>query len=145
MRRFHIGGLMALVLYVALGLAALLTRVPTIFWASAVYSLTAAVMASSVLLALPRSGLDRMRRTGFAIFGWTYLLLAFGETATGYPLLTRFVISELHQYWRDITRDPILDLRPSLIIGHSVLAVLCGLVGAALGQSLAVRDEGRAA
>jgi hypothetical protein len=71
--RFTIGNLLVLVLFLAVGLAAL--RAASEGWDSAVFGLTLLVMLASVLLAVHRDGPRRAYWLGFALFGWTYLAL----------------------------------------------------------------------
>jgi hypothetical protein len=69
--RFTIAHLLGLVLFIAVGFAAL--REATALWDSAVFSVTLAVLSVSVLLALHRADRRRVYWLGFALFGWIYL------------------------------------------------------------------------
>lgn len=64
---------------VALGTAAL--RSATELWASAMFTLTLAILATAILGALFHRG-NRPFWTGFALFGWGYLVLAIGPWFT---------------------------------------------------------------
>jgi hypothetical protein len=69
--RFTIASLLGLVLFVAVGFAAL--REATELWDSAVFSTTVAVLSASVLLAVHRAEQKRAFWLGFALFGWIAL------------------------------------------------------------------------
>ena len=71
--RFTIGSLLVLVVFLAVGLAAL--RGATEGWDSGVFGLTLLVLLGSVLLAAHRDGPRRAYWLGFALFGWAYLAL----------------------------------------------------------------------
>jgi hypothetical protein len=70
---------MVAVLVVAVGLAAL--RTPTPLIASLIFTATVAILATAVLGALARGGAARRGWAGLAVFGWTYLGIAFGPGA----------------------------------------------------------------
>ena len=72
--RFTIRSLLASVVFLAVGLAAL--RGASAAWDSSVLGLTLVVLLASVLLAVHRTGAARAYWLGFALFGWTYLVLA---------------------------------------------------------------------
>jgi hypothetical protein len=74
LQQFTIGSLMSVVLLTALGLAGL--RNPTPIWASAVFTLAVSLLCLAVLGAVFRSAESRPFLTGFALFGWVYLILA---------------------------------------------------------------------
>jgi hypothetical protein len=69
--RFHIGTLIILVLVLGVSFAAL--RESSEPWESGLFTLTLAVLLTSVLLAIHRTESRRAFWTGFALFGWTYL------------------------------------------------------------------------
>jgi hypothetical protein len=64
---------MAIVLYLGFGFAAL--RNADAYWAGATYTLAITMIAAALVGALARKSGDRMTWTGFAVFGWTYLLV----------------------------------------------------------------------
>jgi hypothetical protein len=72
--RFHIGTLVILVLVLGVSFAAL--RESNEIWESVVFTLTVAVLTTSVLLAVHRSEKRRAFWFGFALFGTTYLALS---------------------------------------------------------------------
>jgi hypothetical protein len=73
--RFNIASLLVVVLFVAVGSAAL--RESSDLWESGVFTLTLAVLLMSIRLAV--HGIERRRAfwLGFAVFGWIYLALSF--------------------------------------------------------------------
>lgn len=74
--RFSIAGLMGVVVVCGLGFAALRTDSP--IWAHATLSLTLLALLTAILGAAIRRGRSRAFWLGFAVFGWTYLVLAIG-------------------------------------------------------------------
>ncbi len=102
--RFTIAQVMALVLFVGLGFAAL--RSSTVLWSSAVFTLTVALLSAAVLGAMARRGPARLTWTGFALFGWIYFGTTFGPWADvngvkAPPYVTRWGLD----YW-DANRWP---------------------------------------
>ncbi len=96
--RYTIAQVMALVLFVGFGFAAL--RSGTVLWSSAVFTLTVAVLSAAILGAMARRGPARLTWAGFALFGWIYLGTAFGPWAEANgvkapPYLTRWGLD----YW----------------------------------------------
>jgi hypothetical protein len=71
--RFKIASLLVLVLFVAVGFAAL--RESTDLWESGVFTLTLVFLLTSILLAIHLAGKRRAFWLGFALFGWIYLAL----------------------------------------------------------------------
>jgi hypothetical protein len=67
---------MAIVLLIGVGLAAMQSA--SVLWASAVFTLTVAVLSAGLLGAMARRGRARMKWAGFALFGWVYLGTTFG-------------------------------------------------------------------
>ncbi len=85
--RVSIARSMGIVLLAAVGLAAL--RNPTIVWASSLFTLVVVLLCTAVLGAIAVRGPARLTWTGFAVFGWVYLGIAFGlaQRGTVRPLL----------------------------------------------------------
>ena len=73
--RFTLAQLMAVVLFVGFGFAAL--RNADNFWADATYTIAIISLATALLGAIVRRGTARVSWIGFAVFGWTYLMLDF--------------------------------------------------------------------
>jgi di/tricarboxylate transporter len=69
--RFSIASLLVVVLFVAVGFAAL--REASDLWDSGVFTLTFAALLISILLSVHRTESRRAFWIGFALFGWTYL------------------------------------------------------------------------
>jgi hypothetical protein len=69
--RFHIGGLLILIILLGVGFAAL--RESNELWDSGIFTLTLGALLVSVLLAVHRTGAKRAFWIGFAFFGWAYL------------------------------------------------------------------------
>jgi hypothetical protein len=72
--RFSIAGLIALVGIAATGFAAV--RVASPGWSGGLFSLTILALLTAVLGIIYRRGPKRVFWVGFAIFGWTHLILA---------------------------------------------------------------------
>ncbi len=68
--------LMSLIMFIAIGLVAL-SR-PSAGWASAVFTMTLAVMLAALVGAFARRGRSRLMFIGFALFGWCHLAISFG-------------------------------------------------------------------
>jgi hypothetical protein len=93
--RFTLAQLMAAVIFIGLGFAALRSASP--LWASAVFTLTVAVLSAAILGAMARRGRARLTWAGFALFGWIYFGTTFGPWADGNgvkapPYMTRWVL-----------------------------------------------------
>src|SRR3954453_19092314 len=69
--RFTIASLLALVLFLAVGFAAL--RGATDTWDCATFSTTLVMLSASILLAVHRADRGRAFWLGCALFGWIYL------------------------------------------------------------------------
>ncbi len=72
--RFNIASLLLVVLFAAIGFAAL--RESSDLWDSSIFTLTLAAMLISILLAVHRRECRRAFWLGFAVFGWIYLALS---------------------------------------------------------------------
>ena len=104
--RFSIMGLMALVLTVAIGFAAL--RNPSELWASALFTLAVGLLCVAVLGVAFRHGHKRQFWMGFAVFGWAYLILVFASDALSPPpLLTTKLLSFADQQINPKSDTPI--------------------------------------
>src|SRR5208283_4800753 len=83
--RFSIASLLLVVLFVAVGFAALRESNET--WESGIFTLTLAALLISILLAIHRTESRRAFWIGFALFGWIYLGLSLVPSIE-YRLLT---------------------------------------------------------
>ena len=152
--RFTLAQTMTIVLYLGFGFAAL--RNADEFWASAAYTLAIILVAAALIGAFARSGRARTPWIGFAVFGWTYLLivhlpewgigdLRFG-TVPNPPLLVEWGTVHLQPYIRPLPPGmggPAAGnfLRPYEQVSQSLGIILFGLMGVAMGRLLAVKDE----
>jgi hypothetical protein len=159
---FTLAQLMAIVLFIGFGFAAL--RSASVLWASAIFTLTVAILLVAVLGAIARRGRARMTWTGFALFGGIYLGTTFEPWADvngvrAPPYATRWPLDYWDAKvwsgggWIDtaptgemlfprfspfLTQPDSFQARRS---GHCLAAILLGLVGAFSGRLLAPRDE----
>jgi hypothetical protein len=159
--RFTLAQLIAAVIFIGLGFAALRSASP--LWSSAVFTLTVTVLSAAILGAMARRGRARMTWAGFALFGWVYLGTAFGPWAdvngvTAPPYVTRLGLDYWHSklpkppgaatYSAPAFASPAavpLVLTPDALqfrrIGHCLAAILFGLVGTVLGRLIAAKDD----
>jgi hypothetical protein len=112
--RVPIAAVMLSILLIAVGLAAL--RDPSELWASALFTATILALLVSILGTVARRGAARMAFLGFALFGTSYLVLAFGpwpwtnpDGLRPPPLVTRVLLDQLRESevgpasdWKDI-------------------------------------------
>lgn len=151
--RFSLAQLMAAVIYLGLGFAAL--RNADRLWASATFTLSIVAISTALLGALIRRGRARPVWIGFAVFGWTYLListlpprasggLGFGPLPLP-PSLIEWGMASLQPYLWPVPSGQMWNsaslLTPYEQVGHSLGIVLFGSVGAFVGRFLAMRDE----
>jgi hypothetical protein len=145
--RFTLAQSMAILFYLGFGFAAL--RNADDLWASATYTLAITMIATALVGAFARRGVARMTWTGFAVFGWTYLLvvhlpprevggLGFGPIRNP-SLLIEWGIARLEPYIHPIPGGR--DLTDYEQVGNSLGIMLFGLVGAILGHLMATKDE----
>jgi hypothetical protein len=142
--RFTLAQLMAIVLVIGFGFAAL--RNANALWASATFSLAILTVSVAIAGACSRKEGARMPWAGFAVAGGLYLMSWLSSSSTNGPLYG--------------TPDPLLYrllymLRPYINpetssgssyiaythISHSLETVLFGCIGAILGRLLAVKDD----
>jgi hypothetical protein len=71
--RISMASLLGIVAVIALGLAGI--RSASSLWTTAAATVTLALLLASILAAWLLAGVDRAFWAGFALFGWTYLLL----------------------------------------------------------------------
>ena len=151
--RFSLAQLMAVVLYLGLGFAAL--RNADRLWASATFTLSIVAISTALLGALIRRGRARPAWIGFALFGWTYLLVstlpprAFGALGFGPlplpPNLIEWGMASVQPYLWPVPSGQMWNSDSVLIpyeqVGHSLGIVIFGSVGGVVGRFLAMRDE----
>jgi hypothetical protein len=140
--RFTLAQLMAIVLYLGFGFAAL--RNADEFWASAAYTLAIILVAGALVGAFTRNGKARAPWVGFAVFGWTYLLIVH---LPGKPLLmVEWATARLQPYVKPLppgmggeaAGDYLMSYEQ---VSQSLGVILFGLVGILLASLLAVKDE----
>jgi hypothetical protein len=154
--RFTLGRLMAIVLYLGFAFAAL--RNADEFWANAAYTLAVILNSGALVGAFVRAGKSRTPFVGFAIFGWTYLLInhlpGWNIGGLGFGPIWRPVL--LFE-WATARLQPFLKPVPPGMgggqagdflmayeqVSYSLGIILAGVVGAVLGPLLAVKDERR--
>jgi hypothetical protein len=145
--RFTLAQLVAVVLFIGFGFAALHNADE--FWASATYTLAITLIAASLVGAIVRRSEARATWAGFAVFGWTYLLvvrlppcdtggLGFGPIPTP-NLLIEWAIGRLQPYIYPTLGGR--DLTPYEQVSHSVGIILFGLLGAVVGRLFVTKDE----
>ncbi|WP_406695607.1 hypothetical protein V5E97_31820 [Singulisphaera sp. Ch08] len=94
--RLTIANIMVAVLFIAIAGAAL--RDPTRLWASALFTLTVALLCWASSMALLKRDQRRIFWAGVAIFGWVHLSLSFGlmsgDKLSRPPLLYELLVAE---------------------------------------------------
>jgi hypothetical protein len=142
--RISISGLMAVVLIVAVGFAGL--RNANQAWASGTFYLVVILLPTSLLRGIAGHGRERLACIGFAVFGWSYLLIAFWPNH-GIPLPalpTSALLEGLYAYLdvnvTEITIGRSLNRFTAYYqVGHSLLALCFALIGTVLGSFFASR------
>jgi hypothetical protein len=143
--RFTLAQLMAIVLYLGFCFAAL--RNADRFWANATYTIAIFSVATAVLGVIIRRGAARVTWIGYAVFGWTYVLLDMlpSWTSRGFGF-ERVVRPNLIIMWAIGRLYPYLNTSSNLLqydqTSYSLGMILCGLIGAVLARLLAMKDEG---
>jgi hypothetical protein len=142
--RMKISGLMAVVLVVAVGLAAL--RSGSAIWAGACFLLTCGVLALAAVGSVFDTRGTRAWWLGIAIFGCGYLVLAFSyppflEDAPFLPAdsLLRFAMPYVGPGPSWLPGAHGLADNPYLQTGHCLLGLLAGTLGGVLAHALSVR------
>jgi hypothetical protein len=139
-----IAGLMAIVLYVAFGFAAL--RNADQFWANATYTIAIFSTSTALLGAIVRKGTARVPWIGYAVFGWTYVLLDLlpSWTPSGFGF-ERVVRPNLMIMWGIGRLHPYINISINLLrydqVSYSLGMILSGLIGAVLARFLASKDD----
>jgi hypothetical protein len=141
--RFTLAQLMAIVLYVGFGFAAL--RNADEVWASATYTLAFLMISVAPLGALARKGRARMAWAGFAVFGWSrFLVGAHPLTSNSVfgPVLSPGLLSErgfTHVLPYLLTPAGFTEFHVQVFLSLDI--ILFGLIGAILGRLIAGKDE----
>lgn len=96
MFRFSLAGLLFLVLWAALGCAALVQGGDA--WRQTMVTATVSLLLGATLAAIVWRGTRRIAAAGFALFGWVYLILSFVSVLElRSDLLTEKAVSALYQ------------------------------------------------
>lgn len=159
--RVSIAGLMGTVGFFALGIAALKKASP--LWSSAIFTAALALLCTMSVLAIARTGRRRITWGGAALFGWVYLVSAFGVgPPASPPVVTKPLMAAAfpHVYTSDVLSKsalqgdiswipaissrlsmPVIYVDSYLQIGHSLGAIAFALLGGVVARFLAARDD----
>jgi hypothetical protein len=146
--RLTISQLMAVVLCVGIGVAALVNA--NDFWRSATYTFAITMLSAALVGAMPRHKRGRMLWTGFAVFGCAYLLVdllpplpitRFGSTSPRPLLLMNWGLLGFRSYLNTSGLIPLAHEIAYEQICYSLGLILFGLVGAVWGSLLATEDD----
>jgi hypothetical protein len=168
--RVSIAGLMAAILVVAVGFAALQNA--SAWWSSALFTFTLALFLIAAVGAI--WGKDKAFWLGFALFGWSYMIVSYepwSKHATTPPsLVTTKLLNRLYPHistvppdevviggegvWKDSRRIEIVrsftagnitffrnDMNEFLQVGHFLVSWLFALVGGINASRLFARPE----
>ena len=145
--RITLAQLMAIVLIIGFGFAAL--RNANAFWAVATFNLAIFLNATALVAAIVRKGRARAAWSGFAVFGWGYLLVDFlpdrsngslGFASVPKPhLLIDKAFTFIQSYMPppggfDIVHDQ---------VSHSLQIITAALLGMIVACVLAAKDDHR--
>jgi hypothetical protein len=147
-RRSTIGGLMAVVLVLAIGLAAL--RNPSVLWVGTIFLATRVILALGAIGVVLRKHAERAWWLGFSVFGWGYLVLLTPSptTMTSMQLPTWSLLAALRPALGpsgELMAQPNPGVRLSLgyfEIGHDLLALLAAFLGALLVRAIFASPAG---
>lgn len=138
MRRtqFSLLALLGGMTYVAINLAALANA--SGLMASVAVLANHALLLAALLGVFVCRGANRAFAGGFALFGWSYLLLCYFPVSDRYTL--KETMDELLKPVRELVLQGGASSRPTLhdflFVGHVWLAVIFGLLGGYVGRSL---------
>ena len=148
--RFSIAGLMGVVLLVATGLAALRSASET--WASVLFLATFVAFCIALVGAFGDAGARRGAWLGFAVFGWVYVGAAFEPydfapnlptdtllkvLAPSFGVDSRLLAGPFGRTWMQHAGfgrgAGVIGAKSFFQIGHCLIALLAGVIGALLG------------
>jgi hypothetical protein len=147
MRRFHVSvaGLMAIMIPIALGLAAL--QVATQLWVNIIFNLVVAALLTATYKAKRHTGAAGAWWGGFAAFGWAHLVLGLIGMPWGQhygispDLVTQEVTGRLASLLEpDTSVAALTRWTAKFLIVHCVSSLLFGLLGAVVFGIFASRD-----
>jgi hypothetical protein len=139
-----IAGLMAFILCVALGLAALRNAGP--YLATALYNLTFFSLPTAIVCAVVGRRMLRGLATGYAAFGSAYFLFnllplrpysSFGYVQGRPTLLIEKGFVLLQPYLKPMPPSDMQGFIDYDLVSQSLAIILCGIVGAALSRFVA--------
>jgi hypothetical protein len=147
MRRFHVSlaGLMAIMIPIALGLAAL--QAATQLWVNIIFNLVVAALLTATYKAKRHKGAVGAWWAGFAAFGWAHLVLGLIGMPWGQhygispDLVTQDVTGRLVNLLEpDTSAAALTRWTAKFLVVHCVASLLFGLLGAAVFGLFASRD-----
>jgi hypothetical protein len=142
--RYTLAQLMALVLFLALGFAAL--RNANELWASLSFTVAIITIAAAPLLAWVRTGRERLTWTGYAVFRWTCVVVEIlAPPGISGPfaqiprptLLFSLVLSQLPEYIMPSAGLSVGYLQ----VCHSLGIILFGVLGAIVGRFIPLKGH----
>jgi hypothetical protein len=148
MRRVHfsIAGLMAIMIPIALGLAAL--HEATQVWVNIVFNLVVAALLTATYKAKCQKGFSGVWWAGFASFGWAHLVLGLIGMPWGQhygispDLVTQEVTGRLASLLQpDNSAAAVQSWTAKFLVVHCVSSLLFGLLGGVLFGLFASRDR----
>jgi uncharacterized membrane protein YeaQ/YmgE (transglycosylase-associated protein family) len=154
--RLSLSAAMGIIAVIALGLAGMMAA--SRFWTTAAATVSLALLLGSLLSAFMSEGTDRAFSAGFALFGWTYLLLVnwdwiggqFGHDLTAglseiadmlFPEPTPPVPTQV-QYFNQISYRQ-TRIGNFVQISRLLLSLLFALLGGFIAMALVKRRESR--
>jgi len=143
--RFTLAQLMAVVLYVGFSFAAL--RNANEIWASMAFTLAFLMVSVALVGALARRGRARMAWAGFAVFGWSRLVVDVFPPMTNSVvgripppgLLSKKGFTNVLLYFLDQSQSHYTFHHTQVILSLDI--ILVGLVGAIVGCLMAEKDK----
>jgi hypothetical protein len=133
MNRFHvtIRSLMALVLFVGVGFAAL--RDPSMWWVGAVLACLIGLLLTACVGAIYRTGRERAFWLGIVVFGGGYLLLAqvLSSDGTGNPVafINRVLDTAAHNAWLNPAQINGTINGDYSAVGNKLVMILVAMIG----------------
>jgi hypothetical protein len=131
--------------------AATLCSTRSVLLSQAVHGLTVAFLLTATIAALARPGRLSLPWTGFAVFGWSYSLWSYSVSAfelaglaprTRPKPVTEYLLRDIWLLYNDCFYTDFLSPATFFLLGHSVLVIVIGLVGALMGGLLSRENPG---
>ena len=133
------------------GFAFAALRNANIFWSSATYTLAIIMITAAVVGALVGKGKTRSIWTGFAVFGWSHLLISSlppwpQDTQSFVPIMKPFLVT----VWGIVYLQPYLHPQPLLggaemfqyeQIAHSLGIMIFGMLGSIFSRLIMIKGE----